>query len=97
MHEFLDHLLRTWRDKAGISQTEAAKRLGISRTFYRDLETGRRVAMREDDVQHIADALNMDTDRIECACGRIPADVLEHLAGNYRAIQRVRMLEGLER
>ena len=41
MREKYHELLRQERNKRGLTQVEAAEKIGISRSYYGDIETGR--------------------------------------------------------
>ncbi|EKT4540370.1 helix-turn-helix transcriptional regulator [Pseudomonas putida] len=41
-HQALIHLLRRYREAAGLTQTECSKRMGRAQSFMSDVETGTR-------------------------------------------------------
>ncbi|WP_175541444.1 MULTISPECIES: helix-turn-helix domain-containing protein [Streptomyces] len=55
--------LRTLRERAGLSQTALAKRAGLDRSFYVEVENGRH-SISVDRVHAIADVLGVEVHRL---------------------------------
>ena len=58
----LGERLKQFRELAGVSQNELAKRAGISRPIISDLESNKQKGMALDTAQRLAKALNVTLD-----------------------------------
>ena len=62
MHETLGARIRKARQRYGMSQTELARRVGISKTAMNQIETGETADPRLSRVRAIADILGVSMD-----------------------------------
>jgi|SRR5579884_1232541 len=73
--ESFGSLLRSYREKAGLSQSALARRAGLDPSFVNRLESGQRSAERSV-AQKLVDALDLghaESDRLLAASGYLPA------------------------
>ena len=67
MKDELQHIigqnLRKYRNAQGLTREQVAEKVGISLTFYANLESGNRI-MSVPTLRNIADALNVSTDAL---------------------------------
>lgn len=85
--------LRTHRGTS--SQQLIGDAIGIHKNFVSMIETGKRLPKRPEHIKGIADVLGVHVDQVYAWMGQTPPDIINHLNGNYAAVQRLRMLEGL--
>lgn len=88
-------LLKTYRERAGLSQVRLAQRAGIDRSYLNRLESGHRLPSRRT-VLRLADALGLDPterDQFLLAGGLAPTvSPLAHTVGDPVLEQAARLL-----
>lgn len=84
-------LLRARRQEQGLTLTELAYKLGVSKSYLSMLESGRRQAA-DDQFETLARTLEIPADVLRVAAGRLPRDVAaaipEHAEAIVSAIRR---------
>src|SRR5437016_1775963 len=66
--------VRSRREEIGLSQTDLAKALGVSKSMLSHIEAGKRQPT-EEQVAQLATVLRMPSDLLLLGSGRMPADV----------------------
>src|SRR5581483_11648597 len=79
-------VVKTWRNKSGISQEELAWRAGLHRSYVADIERGARNASLQT-IEKLAKALNLSFSTLFQPFGDFPVE-----AGGLRADDRVDIL-----
>ncbi|GEM_PF-4295660 len=67
--------LRELRERAGLSQSEVAERVGVSFTYLSKIETGVKPPPSEKVILKLAEVLNCDKDDLMASAGKVPSDV----------------------
>jgi transcriptional regulator with XRE-family HTH domain len=86
-------LIRARRIELGMPLRDLAERIGISAAHVSRIETNFPGASpSEDALVAIADALDLDTDDVLAAFGRVPSDLASFIVESGDAIRAVRAL-----
>ena len=83
--------LRELRKRAGLSQRELARRVGIDFTYLSKIESGAMPPPSEKILSRLADALNVGREELQIIAGKLPDDIAERLMDS-ETIKRLRSM-----
>jgi transcriptional regulator with XRE-family HTH domain len=89
------NLLKSLREKAGVSQSKLAERAGFDHSYVSRLESGARMPTREA-VDRLGEAMQLDAsalDMLRAAAGFLPRDVSSLLSAEPALGQVLEMLQ----
>lgn len=85
--------LRELRRRHGLSQRDLAVQVGVDFTYLSKIETGDSEFMPSEDlILRLAQALNVDGNRLICLAGKIPPKLKDMMQGNPLLTELVRVL-----
>lgn len=70
----MSYVIRERRETLGLSQTAVANAIGVSKSFLSHMEAGKR-SPSDDQLEKLANILQLPTDMLSLAAGRVPGDV----------------------
>lgn len=76
-----DAIIRSRREELGLSQTDLAQALGVTKSLLSHIEAGKRQPTREQ-IAKLAELLRMPSDLLTLGSGRLPEDVRGALLSN---------------